>query len=304
MVRNAVPISHRNVAYCLDEVKNRLNSLEAGQTTLKLVTRIYSAGSWRKVPNEGPQGVEEEWELRSTISSWGWRFVSELRNVKDEGMGLVGEAFQASTYMFSVVQIFSVDVLPLLTPPLSAFIPPLQSIGDSTFSGSSTLATLVESDFDVLEYACTLIESLTLDVEDIRLALARGFFSSTEHLGVPCFSTILDFVEQGDYPLTWSNPQVFDDTERIRKEKDFGICKAALVKVIVEVAGEEKNAEILWDESDTRNPGGAFVNKMVSWIKSYVESSSLSDTPGHGLRDDLVIAASLSLGNLSRRRTS
>lgn len=146
-----------------------------------------------------------------------------------------------------------------------------------------------------------MIESLALDVEDVRLALARGFFFPTEHSGVPCLSTILDFVEQGNYPPTWKDPEVFDDAERMRKEKEFGICKAALVKAVVEIAGEEKNADILWDDSESLKPGGPFVYRMVSWIKSYVEEAGSGEVV-RGLRDDLAIAASLSLGNLSRRR--
>lgn len=196
-----------------------------------------------------------------------------------------------------------VHALPLITPPLVAFIPPFPPTDASFFSETSTLTSLVESDFGVLEDACTLIESLALDIEDIRLALARGFFSPAEHSGVPCLSMILDFVEQGDYPPTWNNPIVFDDAERARKGKEFGICKAALVKAIVEVAGEEKNADILWDDSGDQKPGGQFVYRMVQWIKSYVEEAdAFGGKPTHGLRDDLAIAASLSLGNLARRR--
>ncbi|KAF9451074.1 hypothetical protein P691DRAFT_808915 [Macrolepiota fuliginosa MF-IS2] len=275
-----------NASLGYDEVKNRLNSLEAGQTVLRLVTRVYPVSAWTKVSEGGPEDIEE-WDLRCTISSWGWRFVSELRSVKDEA-----------------AQIFNVDILPLLTPPLTTFLPPFEPADASFFSGTSTLASLVESDFDVLEDACTLIESLTLDVEDIRLALARGLFFPAEHSGVPCLSTILNFVELGDYPPTWRNSRVFDNTERARKEKEFGICKAALVKAIVEVTGEEKNDDILWDDAEDTKPGGPFVYRMVNWIKLYLEqAATLGDKPAHGLRDDLAIAAWLSLGNLSRRQS-
>ncbi|KAF5357793.1 hypothetical protein D9756_001613 [Leucocoprinus leucothites] len=274
-----------NASLDYDEVKNRLNSLEAGQTTLRLVAQIYTPGSWTRIAKGSPQTVEEEWSLRSTISSWGWRLVSELRNVKDEA-----------------VQMFSVDDLPLLIPPLMAFIPPFESPANYFFVGSPTFTTLVKSDSDVLEDACTLIESLSLDVEDIRITLARGYFFPSEHSGVPCLSTILDFVELGDYPPTWTDSGVFDDSERERKEKSFGMCKAALVKAVVEVAGEEKNSEVLWDDSNSGQPGGRFISRMVGWIKSYVAQAS--DKTVHRPRDDLIIAASLSLGNLSRRSSS
>jgi len=179
-----------------------------------------------------------------------------------------------------------------------AFTPPFNFPASYPFTGSPTLAALVESDFNALEDACTLIESLSLDVEDIRIALARGYFFPAEYSGNSYLSAILDFVESGDYPPTWSIPGLIDDSERTRKEKELSICKAALVKAIVEVAGEEKNLEILWEESAVEQPGGRFVSRMVSWIRSYVKQ--VNDITGQIPRDDLIIVACLSLGNMCR----
>jgi hypothetical protein len=143
-----------------------------------------------------------------------------------------------------------------------------------------------------------LLESLSLDVEDIRLALARGYCFPAEHLGVPCFKTMIDFIERGSYPSTWSHPAVSKE-DRQRKEKVFNICKAALIKSVVEVAGEEKNEDVLWDDSVEGKPGGEFVYTMSRWIKDYVEAVGKDPSAIH--RDDLVICAGLSLGNLARR---
>jgi hypothetical protein len=77
-------------------------------------------------------------------------------------------------------------------------------------------------------------------------------------------------------------------------EKKFDICKAALIKAIVEVAGEDKNEDVLWDETEADHPGGQFVCRMVNWIKTYAGQGTAD-------RDDLVICATLSLGNLARR---
>jgi len=158
-----------------------------------------------------------------------------------------------------------------------------------------------------------LIESLALDMEDVRLSLARGFNFPAEHGDVPCLSRMLDFVEKGDYHPFWSANSGTDEAERRRKERTFDICKAAIVKVVVEVAGDEKNEEVLWDDSEK---GGQFVNRMVKWIKDDVarrdaaaQQASGSMTDGLGsqadscVRDDLVICATLSLGNLARRGT-
>jgi hypothetical protein len=165
--------------------------------------------------------------------------------------------------------------------------------------------TLLHADFEVLEESCTLIESLSLDVEDVRLSLARGLNFPAEHGGVPCLCTILDFIEKGDYPPIWQT--AFPEADRKRRERVFDNCKAALIKSVVEVAGEERNEDVLWDESEDNKPGGEFVCRMVHLIKKYVsdmdQSISGAEATKDSLagRDDLVICASLSLGNLARR---
>jgi len=179
-----------------------------------------------------------------------------------------------------------------------AFTSPFNFPASYPFTESPTLAALVESDFNALEGACTLIESLSLDIEDIRIALARGYFFPAEYSGNSYLSAILDFVESGDYPPTWSIPGLIDDSERTQKEKELSICKAALVKAIVEITGEEKNLEILWEEPAVEQPGGRFVSRMVSWIRSYVKQ--VNDITDQIPRDDLIIVACLSLGNVCR----
>jgi hypothetical protein len=153
------------------------------------------------------------------------------------------------------------------------------------------LNDLLQADFDFLEEACTLIESLSLDIEDFRLELARmTCYPSNQPLS--CISIIMDFIEKGSYPPLWRS-SIFEEVARTAKEKAFDICKAALIKAVVEVFGEEKNEEILWKSGDLENPGGEFVRRMVDWIKQYADVQSN--------RDDLAICASLSLGNLTRK---
>ena len=154
------------------------------------------------------------------------------------------------------------------------------------------LDDLLQADFDFLEEACTLIESLSLDNEDFRLELVRMTCHPTLNQPMPCISIIMDFIESGSYPPLWSSP-LFEEVARTAKEKAFDICKAALVKAVVEVFGEEKNEEILWKSGDLANPGGKFVRRMVDWINQYADVQSN--------RDDLAICASLSLGNLTRK---
>lgn len=72
----------------LDPVKFRLISLEAAMTILKLSTAIYPPGVWANISLEydegSPDSLEEAWTLRSGLSNWAWRTISELKDVKDE----------------------------------------------------------------------------------------------------------------------------------------------------------------------------------------------------------------------------
>src|ERR1700722_19915387 len=103
--------------------------------------------------------------------------------------------------------LFSPDALPLLTAALQAFIAPYSTPSPTSpfAKPSSVRSILIRADWDVLEESCTLLESLALDVEDVRLSLARGVPFPAEHNGVPCLSNILDFIEKGDYPPLWSS---------------------------------------------------------------------------------------------------
>ncbi|KAG6832376.1 hypothetical protein H0H92_002644 [Tricholoma furcatifolium] len=284
-----------NASIGYDPVKLRLASLEAPLTILKLSTAIYPTGVWSNVPAEHVDSIlhhKDEWILRSCISSWAWRAVTELRDVKDDTLPLI-----------------TADYLPLLVQPLSAFIPDASQPAELSFEQEIELVRdLIDTDLNNLEESSMLIESLALDVDEIRLSLGRGLHSHAEHGDIPCLSIILDFIENGTYPSSWSFA-ITDEKERKQNEKTFNICKGALIKSVVEVAGEDKNGDILWDDSKPETPGGNFVFRMVDWLKRYVEDldatsrhtpdvSSLSD------REDMVICASLSLGNLARRETN
>jgi hypothetical protein len=135
-----------------------------------------------------------------------------------------------------------------------------------------------------------LLESLTLDSEDIRLALAED----ASHL-----RTILRFIEVAQPLPDW---RTNDNTgkDKARWEKTVGLCKGAVIKALVTVAGEDKATSKLWDDTklDGGNqtaPGGWFVAALLAWIKQY-RTVKPSDA-----RDDLVICATLALGNLARR---
>ncbi|KAJ4488004.1 hypothetical protein J3R30DRAFT_3280675 [Lentinula aciculospora] len=266
-----------NASVGYDPVKVRLISLDAGSTLLKLSSAVYPPGAWLSLSSLDA----EEWQIRCMLSAWVWRTLVELKEIKDESL-----------------QPLSAKDLPLLTLSLVAFTRPHTSTFSTLFPvHSEMLFDLLQADFDSLEESCTLIESLSLDVEDIRLSFANGFKNPSEHPIGSSLRSILDFLEKGEYPSLWANaPEDFDVS---RKRKAFHMCKAALIKTVVEVAGEESAERSLWDESE-ETTGGEFVTRMVGWLKGYVSDMDA----GRGAffdRIDLATCASLSLGNLTRR---
>ncbi|KAK7467122.1 hypothetical protein VKT23_004181 [Stygiomarasmius scandens] len=285
VIRTAIGVL-LNASVGYEPVKLRLISLNAGMTLIRLSTAVYPPGAWLKLSTEDKtdEDLEEAWTLRCTISSWVWRTLLDLKDIKDEAL-----------------QIYTpiIDVLPLLTPSLVPFTTPVANTETSVFPPSSEMFTLLlQTDFEALEESCTQLESLSLDVEDVRLSLARGFQVPAEHSGIPCFTTILEFIEKGTYSPFWH--EAFEQMDVKRKEKAFDMCKAALIKTVVEVVGEEANEEVLWDDSEEGKPGGEFVCRMVRWLKNYVSDAESGKGEFLG-RTDLAVCASLSLGNLTRR---
>lgn len=244
-----------------------------------------------------PEYVAESWTLRIGLSNWTWRLITELR---DDSQFVQRTLLTLASDRSTAHPLFDTDVLPFLIQPLIAFTPPLLTAPPPPdFAQPSQLRTsLLHADFDLFSEACSLLESLALDVEDIRLSLARGFVFPAEHQNVPCLSVILDFIEQGSYAPLWyvQHETSLDGSEVRSQEKAFDDCKAAVIKAVVEVSGEEKNTDVLCDDSEETYPGGKFISRMVNWIRAFVATGSYGN-----VRDDMVICATLALGNLTRR---
>jgi hypothetical protein len=109
---------------------------------------------------------------------------------------------------------------------------------------------------------------------------------------------MLEFVEKGQYAPLWyvQSETGLEGGDVSKKEKAFDDCKAAVIKAVVEVSGDDRNLDLLWDDSDDSRPGGEFVSRMIDWIRAFVSD-------GDNDRDDLVICATLSLGNITRGGT-
>ena len=173
-----------------------------------------------------------------------------------------------------------------MTLPLQAFTPPGNAT-KSPFADSETCDAFQATDVDVLEEVCELLESATMDVEDVRISLARGLsLNEPPH----CLSIMLNFIEKAEYPAEWVNSAT-NQSESAKMKRVVDLCKTAVIRAVVEVSGEDDNLNVLWDVKQSE---GIFVSRLLQWIKDARDSNSGS------IRDDLVICATLCLGNLVR----
>ena len=278
------------LSFPTEPVRTRLLSLEVAITILRISTAIYPTGSWLRFqasPSDAEQGLElEDWELRAGLSSWTWRALNGLKIDTNDGASVRSTTSVFRSSSIPAPPLFGQEALPLLVASLNAFRKPYPTPKGVFAESSEIRETLISADVESLEESCALLESLSLDVEDVRLSLARGLTFPEEHNGIPCLSDMLNFLDSGEYPPWWA-----DDPDRAGYERTFENCKAGIIRAVVEVAGEQKNTYILWDESEDDKPGGEFVSWMIRWIRE-------TDQKG---KEGLVICASLAIGNLVRR---
>ncbi|KAI5122938.1 hypothetical protein M0805_006820 [Coniferiporia weirii] len=260
-----------NLSLGYEPVQTRLISLEVPVTLLRLSISIYPPGAWLLADEASLAPIDADcWLVRKGISDWSWRAISSLKDNQTQQ------------------SLFGPESLPYLVVPLKAFVPPFSSPTNPLFADANTRNSLLSADVEVLEETCELIESITMDVEDARQALARGMAFNEQP---PCLALLLDFVEFAEYVPCWQDAGVPpDEVSRWRHAVD--LCKTAVIKAIVEISGEEDNLNILWDATASENK---FVPRMTKWLRE------TRDVAPSAVRDDLVICATLSLGNLVRK---
>ncbi|KAL5529049.1 hypothetical protein ACEPAG_5023 [Sanghuangporus baumii] len=250
-----------NLSLGYEPIQKRLIALEVPETLLRLSIAVYPPGSWL---SESSPISTESWLIRKVITDWTWRTISGLKDNQTQP------------------SFFGTDLLPYLVSPLKVFVPPFPSPRNPPYTDPDTRNPLLATDVEVLEEVCQLMEGMTMDIEDVRLDLARGIAENEEP---PCLALMLDFIESAEYLPFWEEHDLpTEEVNRWKRAVDF--CKTAVIRSVVEVAGEDGNLDVLWNDSVEES---AFVSRLLSWLQA---------TQSH---DDLVICATLSLGNLVRQ---
>ncbi|KAG8998705.1 hypothetical protein FRB94_005966 [Tulasnella sp. JGI-2019a] len=285
-----------NASMGYEPVRGSLVSAGAPSTIVTLSSRLYSPGSWASATSDD---AVEQWTWRSGLSAWSWRALETLKGSNDDDDDNHEEAERPSKQHLTLDS----GAVSSLIHSLRGFIPPYPTSITNAITSKTDRQAFAVADIEFLEETSMLLESLTLDSVDVRRAIAAGSISSPTPTAQNPFppplllTTLLNFVETGAPPEYWS-ACTDSPTEKKRWLKSFGICKAAVIKAIVAIPGEDKNLDVLWDAQVGSYPGGPFVERMVGWIKNTkVEESGEADEG----RDDLIICATLSLGNLARR---
>ncbi|KAG8970801.1 hypothetical protein FRC03_000018 [Tulasnella sp. 419] len=270
-----------NASVGYEPVQKTLLAAGTPLTILRVSSSLYPPGEWARALSSdvaGASGSQEkldEWKWRSGLSSWSWRAIDILTDSGEE----------EETTTAPKEPIFGPDAIPSLITSLQGFLAPSKS-NISPFVSPADIQVFIQADLDSLEQVSMLFESLSLDSESIRKVIAAPDPSSTP------LQALVRFVELAEPPAYWDDSRV-DGKDKQKWEKSLGTCKAALIKAVVTVAGEDKNMDVLWDDKDG---GGWFVKKMLAWIRTHPKAIGVDYA-----RDDLAICATLALGNLARK---
>jgi hypothetical protein len=263
-------IQHFNVRPA--PARSCLISLGAPAELLALSTTLYPPAHWANKPEDA--GKLEDlialYQIRIGLADWSWRVLSAI----NEGGACPSSTKHYISYHATVEKSpLGTESIRSLLSTFSGFIPG-QPDSSPLVQHSESRNALVEADLESLEECVSLLEALSLDSEDFRLA----FLNDEATL----ISPLLDFIEKGDYPEYW---KLDGEEESKKRERTFDVCKAGTIKALISVAGDTQSMEILWGQGD------ALITRLVTWIKG--------NSSTH--RDDLVIAGCLTLGNLARK---
>ncbi|GJJ12165.1 hypothetical protein Clacol_006406 [Clathrus columnatus] len=280
-----------NMSLHYEPIRRYLISVDTPDLLIRLRSYIFPPCLWsaaQSSPKKEISDIKEEWTWRSGFASWSSLALTEL--LRDQQCKLLlTHSFHSSLLSFiDTPRIIKPTSLRPLVSILRRFIPPYKPTGplvnDATMR--NTLCTIEE---ELLADACSLLESSAIDSEDIQLFIGQTITeTNVENNPGPLLKCLIDFVELAEHPLYWS---LETPSELEKHIKAFEMCKAAIIKAIVEVAGCPSSMDTLWD---LMRPSGWFVSTMIRWIKL---------NPQDEKNDLLLICATLSLANLARRES-
>ncbi|KZO95175.1 hypothetical protein CALVIDRAFT_483060 [Calocera viscosa TUFC12733] len=269
-----------NISAGFDPAREKLIKLGAPLVILRVVVGIYPAGGWAATSaSTSIPDMKDEWTWRSGVSNWAWRALDDWREPSEDASEDGKPIFDGSSLMYLL------SPLPFVVAPFPQKIP-------EVFDQVAARQSFVEADLEVLEQVCMSLESLALDLPEVRQLLGRS--AASHSTGTSYLAEIIRFVEQIQAPPYWSE---HPEKDRKRWEKTLVFCKAAAVKAVIAVSGEDANLDVLWNEQD--ESGGWFVKTMLRWIRSYKPRSKASVNEEDGY-DDMAICGTLALGNLAR----
>jgi len=233
-------------------------------------------------------GLKEEWDWRRGFTDWTSMALSEL--LRDDCEWCKYRVQMDTNYIFTVHRgvtssTLSTSSLTPVTDVIASFVPPYPTTFGPFIHQPTLRHSFITTDVDVLTDACSILEALALDSDKVPEFIAKTVDADSSGDATPLLRRLVDFVELGDYPPYWSSGPV---SETDKWKKSFDMCKAAVIRAVVEVAGSPSSLDLVWDLT---RPDGWFVTRMINWVKANA----------NGDRDDLVICGTLCLGNLARR---
>lgn len=263
-------------------------SVNAPDLLIYLRSVIFPPCVWSTVESSRDKSVSDikaEWTWRSGFSSWSSLALAEL--LREHGKTLLSLFISALIAGLDAFHILEITTLRHLVGTLRRFKAPHEMVEVVVIHEPTIRNTLCTIEEDLLVDTCSLLESLALDSENVQKYIGQTVSeTNAESNPGPLLKTLTEFIEIGEHPPYWS----LETTSQMEKHvKSFEMCKAAVIKTIVEVAGCLPSMDILWDFS---RPSGWFVSSMIRWAKL---------NPQDQKNDLMLICATLSLANLARR---
>lgn len=212
------------------------------------------------------------------LCSWYVPCSTEARRdrAKEADLSTGGLTFRETESAPPVLASLAPSLLPLLLPPVLAYIPPSPSASHST-PPPPYPSSLLSADLSLLTIAVQTLESQTLDSPS---------WQSTLH-SLSEFTLLLDFIDRATLPVLLPPDEDDDDDEETSEEdrqKTFGSLKGGVVKSVVAAFSDDSVGKEVFARG--KEEGGE-MERLMGWL-------------GEGEREDMVICAVLSLGNLAR----
>ncbi|KAK4057274.1 hypothetical protein OIO90_001771 [Microbotryomycetes sp. JL221] len=231
---------------------------------------IYVVNEWSKGPTAGQDDIEwqQSVEMRAFIVTWTMTILDDVT----EGNNAILPSTEAVETLASVI-VACKDASAVVT-------------AETAYDGwdFEDVSQRTETDLELLTNASSMLEAISIDHEEAKLALGLGLFplQRDTNESTTLLSQLMDFVETTTVPSNWDLAGRIDSAT----DKAFSLIKSATIRAIVEAP----NSDLVMNKLFAIGNKSWLVVRLVGWLEK--------DQTG---REDLLICGSHMLAALARK---